>query len=276
MAIQDRIQKLSEAPEARLKVYLHGKLGSGKTVLGASFAEAGLSGLYIDFPGELGRRSLPEASKDRVDRVLVTTPDEFADLQHYLIKDEKYDWVMIDSATSMQDMFLRAIQDKPQNRMAKFNEGGWEGDGRQMWGEALDHMTNVSTFYFDLAEERNVKHPKHVIFTASSRELYDEKGNFKGVKIGVRGQGNESIYRAADYVLYCFKEEKLLKKKGDLKGERKTLYYVRLGGEDSVVDTKIRQDVSLDRLPDVVGGEQRLTLPKFEKLVSQTSKKEKK
>lgn len=270
----------------RLKTMIHGEPGTGKTTLATSIAEK-FKTLYVYFPGEQGVNSIPASYRKNITPYLVKGVEEANDILWQLqLGDHPFDAVVLESASALQNMYARYVQNLPQSgprtkeQMAEQQEkkkkkGAKKTDMRNVGGEVGSHLKDDFTFWYSLADATAVK-PIHVVMTSQSRrrEIREKTAdqNTLGALIDeyvgpdvFPGCAN-TVEATPDYIGYTFIEEAKSNSLESLAGdaEPEWRYCVRFGPHD-LIRTKLREDVEASKhWPAVVGRDgKRLTLPKF-------------
>jgi hypothetical protein len=232
---------------------IHGPQGSGKTTLAASVAELGPT-LFIDLTGEKGTRSFRGSPWEA--NIKITRPDSITDLDDIFwalaFEDHPWEAVVLDSATSVQKMTMRYLLGHSETAVREIKKGAPPADIRT-WGQSLDVMTDLATFWFGLADSQRDK-PMHVIMTAQTKHMETDEGDV--VRTPDVQKGAQSMFRAApDYILYTDVMEEF----NDL-GETELAHIVRFGNNPAY-STKARLPYDLrGRIPAVLGKKEPLTL----------------
>lgn len=234
-----------------------GPPGGGKTTLAATIAELGKT-LFIDLAGEKGTRSFRNAP--HASRIDVIRPDSITALDDVFWAldkgDHDYKAVVIDSLTAAQKMTMRFLTGASETAVREIRQGTAPADQRT-WGQALDVMTDMTVFWYGLADG-NRRHPMHVVMTAQVKMIEDE------INGGIRRQpdvqkGALSIVRATpDYIVYADVEENL----DALNDETlpPTTHIVRFGVSPDY-GTKARLPYDLrGKIPQVLGRRRPVTL----------------
>lgn len=198
---------VDDLPEDYGRWLIHGGQGTGKTTLAATIAEAGPT-LFIDLTGEKGVRSFkgaPYASQITVIRPASITAldDIFWELNK---GKHPYQAVVIDSLTAVQKMTMRFLLGHDETAVREIRQGTAPADIRT-WGQSLDVMTDLATFWYGLADGQR-EHPIHVVMTAQTKSVDDDEGN--AVRTPDVQRGALSITLAApDYIVYLDVEENM-------------------------------------------------------------------
>jgi hypothetical protein len=198
---------VDEVPNDCGKWILHGPQGGGKSTLASTIAKLGKT-LYIDLVGEKGIRSFqgaPYASNIVV--VRPTSVVQFTAIYEALAKGEGgFKAVVVDSLTSVQKMAMRFMLGHSETAVKEIQKGSNPADQRT-WGQTLDIMTDIATFWFDLADATR-PNPMHVVMTAQTKLLEDEiAGQVTNRTLDVQKGALQLIRAAADYIVYCSAEE---------------------------------------------------------------------
>lgn len=180
---------------------IHGPQGSGKTTLASTIAALGPT-LFIDLVGEKGTRSFKGAEYAK--NIDVIRPDSITALDEiYWALDaggHKYKAVIIDSVTSVQKMAMRFMLGYSESTVREIKQGVAPADQRT-WGQTLDIMTDLATFWFGLADSQRDQ-PMHVIMTAQTKMIENEDTG-QIVRTPDVQKGALSIMLAApDYIVY--------------------------------------------------------------------------
>lgn len=243
------VYNLDDAPVDLLKLLLHGDQGAGKTALGASIAKK-VNLVIVDLPGEKGLRTIKKVPYSN--NIKVIRPKEvgqlddiYWDLQTDSGDVKGSDAVMLESTSAYYKMVLRMLMGNPENRVRTIDKKVRMPD-QQMYGKALEFMTDLSTFWYGLADS-TVPYPKHVIMTSQSKYVEDEETGEAEVTLDVSSGSRGPLLAAPDFVGYCFVErgetEVLTEEKWDFK--------VRFGPHDTI-KTKIHESIEKSKkLPPV-------------------------
>ena len=185
---------------------LHGSQGSGKTYLASTIAALGKT-LLVDMRGERGTRSF--AGTPWAKNIQVIRPksiQQLDDIFYALDRGEgDFKSVILDSLTGVQKMTMRFLLGHSETAVREIAQGVAPADQR-IWGQALDIMSDIPTFWYSLADAERPK-PMHVILTAQTKVLEDEVNNITTRTVDVQ-RGAQSITLAApDYVMFCETEK---------------------------------------------------------------------
>jgi hypothetical protein len=196
---------VEEMPDDYGRWLIHGPQGSGKTTLASTIGEAGKT-LFIDLTGEHGIRSFKTAPYARNITVMrptsVTAMDDiFWELNR---GGHGFKAVVIDSLTSAQKMTMRFLLGHDETAVREIQQGRAPAQ-IQTWGQSLDIMTDLATFWFGLADGQR-SDPIHVVMTAQTRVKEDEE--LGTVRTPDVQPGALSITLASpDYILYTDVED---------------------------------------------------------------------
>lgn len=242
-----------DMPDDYFRVLIHGPQGSGKSTLAASIAEAGPT-LFVDLKGEHGVRSFRGAPW--ADNITIARPTSVTQIDDLLWTlqdgDHPYVAVVIDSITAFQKMVMRYLLGHSETTVKEITKGASPAK-IQTWGQALDIMTDLGTFWNALAEGNRPK-PMHVVMTAQTKITDDEEGLTRHSPDVQKG-AQSIVVAAPDYVLHTDVEADT-----DDEGERITRHIVRFGASTQY-RTKARVPVNLrGRIPAVLGRSKPLTL----------------
>lgn len=247
---------VDDLAEDYFRALLHGPQGAGKTSLAATIAELGPT-LFIDLIGERGVRplkGLPYASNLTIVRPASVTAldDIFWRLNE---GGHGYQAVVIDSVTAVQKMTMRYLLGHDETAVREIRQGTAPADMRT-WGQSLDVMTDLATFWFGLADAQR-DHPMHVVMTAQTKVTQDDFGNTRRTPDVQRG-ALSIMLAAPDYIMYCDVEENL-----DAMADETAppaLHFVRFGS-DPDYRTKARLPYNLrNRVPHILGRSKPLSL----------------
>lgn len=188
------------------KWLIHGPQGSGKTALASTIAEIGPT-LFIDLTGEKGVRSFKGAPWDKNIRIIrpksITALDDvFWDLA---AGTHPYSAVVIDSITAAQKMSMRFMLGHDETAVREIRQGVAPADQRT-WGQTLDIMTDLATFWYGLADAQ-LAHPIHVVMTAQTLLRDDEEtGAVRRIPDVQRG-AMSIVLASPDYIVYTDVED---------------------------------------------------------------------
>ena len=256
------LASVEETANDYLRALIHGAQGSGKTTLASTIAEMGPT-LFIDLVGERGTRSFqgaPYAKNIKVARP--TSITQLDDLYWWLAAgDHDFVAVVLDSLSAAQKMAMRFLLGHDETAVREIRQGVAPADMRT-WGQVLDIMTDLSTFWFGLADGTRSQ-PMHVVFTSQTKGIEDDDGEttlYPDVS-----KGSRSIALAApDYVMFTQVEDDLDAMTDDGPGRR---YVVRFGAHAGIA-TKARLPANLrGKVPSVLGRKEPLSLAKLCKVL---------
>lgn len=249
------IYSSAKVPEDYGRWLIHGPQGSGKTSLAATIAESGKT-LFIDFTGEKGVRSFRGAAY--AENIDVARPDSITaldDLFWWIDKGEHdYAAVVLDSITAIQKMTMRYLLGHDETAVREIKQGAAPADMRT-WGQALDVMQDMATFWYGLADGQRAR-PIHVVMTAQTKITEDEEtGRVTRTPDVQRGALSISL-AAPDYVVYTDVEEDL-----DASDDELAVRHVARFGAHPGYRTKARVPVNLrGKVPPVLGRRTPLSL----------------
>jgi len=242
---------------------IHGPQGAGKSTLASTVAEMGET-LFIDLVGEKGTRSFRGAPY--ADKITVIRPDSVTaldDVYWALAKgDHPYKAVVIDSATAVQKMTMRYLMGHDETAVKEIRQGTAPADMRT-WGQSLDVMTDLATFWYGLADGQRPK-PMHVVMTAQTKINEDDFGNIQ--RIPDVQKGALSIFLASpDYILFCDVEENLESVSDD---SLSPVNHVVRFGANPEYRTKARLPYTLrGKIPSVLGRKKPTSLAELSKVL---------
>src|SRR3546814_5204114 len=102
-------------------------------------------------------------------------------------------------------MTMRFLLGHSETAVREIAQGVAPADQR-IWGQALDIMSDIPTFWYSLADAERSK-PMHVVLTAQTKVTEDEVNNQTTRTIDVK-RGAQSITLASpDYVMFCETEK---------------------------------------------------------------------
>lgn len=238
---------------------VHGQPGTGKTTLIGTMAELGPM-LYMYVKGEEGIGSLTGIKGEEnltVHRLgsLTGNPVQEVEAFYYdlLSGDHEYVTVAIESVSALQSMVKKHLLRQP------FDEPARERPATDyaFWGALNDWFTDFFTFWFGLASSTN-KRPVHVVMTSQTKATDDAEGQAKMQPDLNRGPLGPALTRP-DQILYTHMTE-------DPEDWEKQLHVVRLKPSDSVAaKTRCAPEVA-ERLPEVMGTQNRPNLPAYLRL----------
>lgn len=195
-------------PQDRGRWLIHGPQGSGKTTLAGTIAECGRT-LFIDLIGEKGIRALRGSP--------YWTNFEFARPKSITALDDLFWWlnagnhdfeaVVIDSLTAAQKMTSRFLLGHDETAVREIRKGAAPADIRT-WGQSLDVMVDLTTFWYGLADGDRAK-PIHVVLTAQTKFIEDEIAGITSRVPDVQKGALSMSLATPDYILYTDVEENL-------------------------------------------------------------------
>jgi len=247
---------MEDVPEDYGRWLIHGPQGSGKTTLASTLAALGPM-LYIDLVGEKGIRSFKGAPY--ADNITVVRPNSITKLDELFWALDKGDAkdaegrpfvsVCVDSLTSVQKMAMRFMLGHSETAVREIVKGNNPADQRT-WGQTLDIMTDMATFWYGLADGNRAR-PMHVVMTAQTK-VVDDEITLTTTRTPDVQRGALSITLASpDYIIYAEEEEDL--DNADDDGNVPTRYVLKFGGHPGY-RTKARIPVPLrGKLPSVIG-----------------------
>lgn len=231
----------------KMRVLVHGFPGTGKTYYASTIAQLGPT-LYVDMIGEKGGRSFKGSEWEK--NITIVRPDTVADLTKIYkalsAGGHGFTGVILDSLSAGQKSAVRFLLGYEEDTVSEIRKGR-SGPDMRTWGNVLEIMTDISTFWHGLADGQR-KEPIHVVFTAQTKGHEDDEGNTR--LYPDVSKGSRAIAMATpDYVLYTDFEEVAAEDGSGLIMK----HVVRLG-PDSRVATKARVPVDLhDVVPSVLG-----------------------
>lgn len=140
-----QIRNTQDSSAQYIKCLIYGMAGAGKTRLCDT---TGGTPLIISVEG--GLLSLSDSSLDVVD---VKSMEDIIDVYNFLIKDNKYDWVCLDSISEISEVVLESEKKKTNNLM-------------KAYGETQVKMLGIMRDFRDL--------PKNIYFSAKMEKVKDE------------------------------------------------------------------------------------------------------
>lgn len=244
---------------------IHGPQGSGKTTLASTVAGLGRT-LFIDLVGEQGTRSFQGApwakNVDIIRPASITALDDvFWELDS---GDHQFKAVVIDSLTSVQKMAMRYLLGHSETAVKEIKKGIAPADMRT-WGQTLDIMQDVATFWYGLANGRR-PNPMHVVMTAQTKINENELTGETSLQPDVQKGALSMVLAAPDYVLYTDTEVNDDAMVDDSLPPRR--HIVRFGA-DSKYRTKARVPFGLEgKIPPVLGRKSRPNLATLSKVLN--------
>jgi energy-coupling factor transporter ATP-binding protein EcfA2 len=233
--------------EDYFKILVHGPQGSGKSTLASTLALLGPM-LYIDMTGERGLRSFQGAAySGNIKFIRPTTIAELDDVFHDLARGgHPFKTVVLDSATSVQKLTLRFLLGYSETSVKEIKRGSTGADQRT-WGQALDIMSDIATFWYSLASSDRAQ-PMHVVMVCQSKEVEDDETGEIIYRPDVQKGAQSAFLASPDYVMYTDTETRM---GGDLDAPKQ--HIVRFG-VDRKYRTKARIPIDLrGRIPTILG-----------------------
>jgi len=256
-----RIAPLKPLSEG-IKLSLYGRSGTGKTTFWATFPKPILAVIASggSQPGELLSIDTPEYRKT-IDQVALQESSEIRPLTDHIVESGKYQTVVLDHATGLQDLVLKEILGLDELPAQK----SWGMAKREDWGQCSLQMKELLRALLNL--------PCNVVIVAQEREFnVEESGELLTPYVGsaltpsVMGWLNP----ACDYICQTFIRPRMVEKRATIGGKEVVTmargsgveYCLRTGPHDVYI-TKFRIPRGTV-LPDVIVDP---TYDKFIKLV---------
>lgn len=237
----------NEMKPDKMRVLIHGFPGSGKTYYASTIAELGKT-LFIDLVGEKGTRSFAgSAWASNIDIARPSSIVELTAIYKALAKGgHPYQAVVLDSLSASQKSASRFILGFEEDAVSEIKKGR-SGPDMRAWGNILEIMTDLCTFWMSLADGSRAA-PIHVVFTSQTKGHEDDEGNTR--LYPDVSKGSRAIAMAApDYVLFADWEEV----SADDGSGMLMKHVVRIGPNPDIA-TKARIPVNLhNKVPDVLG-----------------------
>lgn len=241
--------------EDKMRVLIHGYPGSGKTYYASTIAQFGKT-LFVDMISEKGGRSYKGAEwYSNIDVVRPKSVVELTAIYKSLAKgDHPYEAVVLDSLSAVQKSAERWLLGYEEDSVTEIKKGR-AGPDMRTWGNILNIVTDVCTFWMALADGNNKK-PIHVVFTSQTKGHEDDEGNTRLYPDVSKGSRAVSL-ATPDYVLFTDWADV----PDDVNGGMTLKHVVRIG-PDLQVATKARIPANLHgKIPPVLGlGESPLSL----------------
>lgn len=253
--------RLSEIRSDYFRVLLHGPSGSGKTTTASTIAEAGKT-LFLDLTGEKGTRSFQGAAY--ADNIVVARPQSVTDLDdiYWALAKDDHDFaaVVVDSITAVQKMTHRFLLGHSETAVREITKGSAMADMRT-WGQSLDIMTDLATFWYGLADADR-EHPMHVVMTSQTKLSENEDGSVMRVPDVQKG-ALPIVMATPDYVMMCDFETEF-----DDSGNPVSKHIVRFGSS-SEYRIKARVPVNLrGKVPSILGRKKPTSLVELGKVLN--------
>jgi phage nucleotide-binding protein len=234
ISILDKIQPVSELAE-NLVMLVYGRSGTGKTHFGSTFPRPCL---FIDV-NEKGLDTI--AQEENIDVARVTDWQEMDELLWALKDGMKYESVIIDQVTNLQDLGMREV-------LRKQRKGSDETFSQRNWGQLSGMLKQFITDFRDLSEQYNLLMIAH--------ERIDEPGDEDAEEriepnIGARVMPSVGTFLdgAVDAIGCTF-----IKERWETEGReevRHVDYCMRIGPH-AYYSTKIRRPVSAGPIPELI------------------------
>ena len=187
---------------------IHGPQGSGKTTLASTIAACGKT-LFLDLTGEKGIRSFRGSPYEK--NIVIIRPSSITKLDDIFWELNKgnHDFVatVIDSATAAQKMTMRFLLGHDETAVREIRQGTAPADIRT-WGQSLDVMTDMATFWYGLADAQRSR-PMHVVMTAQTKMIEDEDSGSVRRTPDVQKGALSIMLAAPDYIVYTDVEDNL-------------------------------------------------------------------
>ena len=233
-SILDKIQPVSEL-ETNLVMLVYGRSGTGKTHFGSTFPRPAL---FID-TNERGTETI--AQEEGIDVVRVTDWQEIDELLWALKDGMKYESVVIDQVTNLQDLGMYEV-------LRKQRKGRDETFTQRNWGQLSGMLKQFITDFRDLADQYNLLMIAH--------ERIDEPGDEDSEEhiepnIGARVMPSVGTFLegAVDAIGCTFIKERW--ETEDREEVRHVDYCMRIGPH-AFYSTKIRRPVSAGPIPELI------------------------
>lgn len=241
------IESSANMKRDRMRVLIHGFPGTGKSYYASTIAQLGKT-LYVDLIGEKGCLSFKGAEWEP--NIDIVRPKSVVELQAIYkalaAGNHPYQAVVLDSLSAAQKSATRFLLGYEEDAVAEIRKGR-SGPDMRTWGNVLEIMTDISTFWHSLADGQR-KAPMHVVFTCQTKGHEDDEGNTR--LYPDVSKGSRAIAMATpDYVLYTDWEEIAAED-----GSGLTMRHVVRIGPDMRVATKARIPLNLqNKIPPVLG-----------------------
>lgn len=247
---------VDDLPSDHGRWLIHGPQGGGKTSTASTIAKLGPC-LFIDMTGEKGVRSFQKAPYAGMITIVrpksITLLDDiFWELNKGTMVDpqgRRFESVVLDSLTGAQKMTNRFILGYDETAVREIKKGAAPADMRS-WGQSLDVMSDIATFWYGLADgDRD--HPIHVVMTSQTKVIDDEVQMTTTRSPDVQKGALTIIKSTPDYIVYCEEEENPEAVLDETLP--KTRHIMRFGGHPGY-GTKARVPMDLrNKLPSIIG-----------------------
>lgn len=232
------------------KFLIHGPQGTGKSRLASTIARTGKT-LFIDLLGERGTRSFQ--GEPYAHNIQIARPSSITALDKLFweLDKGKHDFkaVVIDSATSVQKMTMRYLMGHSETAVKEIQQGTAPADQRT-WGESLNVMTDLATFWFSLADGDRAE-PMHVVMTAQTKVSENELTGTTSRHPDVQKGALQIMLAAPDFVMYTDVEEDM-----DAEDGKEQFQHIARFGANPDYRTKARIPAPLrGKLPSILRGD---------------------
>lgn len=236
----------------KARVLLHGQAGTGKTSLAGSMAEVGKV-LYIYVPGEEGINSLVGIKGE--DNVSLLRVEKIADLDSTFIEllkgDHDFNTVCVDSVSAMHPMVGKYLLGLPHDAPSP----AFEGRGFGFWGDLGNWFTDFFTNWYSLASRDRSK-SINVVMTSQTKSREQDGSDVERMMPDLSKTALAAALSRPDYIFYTHMAP-------DDEDFEKFRHVVRVKPSDEIA-AKVRcTPEKYDKLPDVLGKTNRVTLPQI-------------
>lgn len=201
-----KMMSAGEVPADYGRWLIHGPQGSGKTLTASTIAGAGKT-LLVDLVGEKGGRSFMGAPWAK--NITVVRPESITSMDdiYWELASGKHDFkaVIIDSGTAYQKMTMRYLLGHDETAVREIKQGTAPADIRT-WGQSLDIMIDLATFWYGLADGDR-ENPIHVVITAQTKIMENEDTGMIVRNPDVQKGALSMMLAAPDYILYTDVED---------------------------------------------------------------------